>query len=196
MRLTAAVIDSLRTSMSGTTFRRVKAASPHARRPSVLLVGLLCATGCRGGCSPTFDPADLSWSWTAPVAHDGPPGPVIVDGSCFAREAFIKLVQRGTDVDMTLQPSRFWGGVPLPDRGTVENAKGTRSRDHVTLRGEAVRDPNEPTSSPTPHPSRTPLAYDLMLDAKTGHLAGTRNGSPVWLSRLVVNKPSECPNVP
>ena len=52
-------------------------------------------------------------------------------------------------------------------------------------------------ATPPPGGTHTPVEYDLRLDAKSGHLVGTRNGKPFWAARVsFVPRKTPCPPPP
>ncbi|HVZ88680.1 MAG TPA: hypothetical protein VHG72_17035 [Polyangia bacterium] len=92
------------------------------------------------------------------------------------------------------------GGVPRPPRDETETLTGTRDGNHIVLVGEhtVVTYASPYTSLPgdgSGENSKTSVKYDLRLEPNSGHLVGTRDGRPLWLTRFKTT-PTNCGSRP
>jgi len=154
------------------------------RAAGLAVVLVACAAAARAA-----EPRPLSGAWWFGDTGPEPKQAVIrVPQRCWNGGVDFTLTETGHKVTGRARWIEATGGVPRPPREETEALTGTRDGDHIVLTGlhkvATFPDPIRDVVEGAPENGTTTVRYDLRLDPKTGHLAGTRDGRPIWLARF------------
>ena len=122
---------------------------------------------------------DLSGGWATGTVNEPPAGPVRVAPECAYNPAVWVIQQSGNALTAWEFPESFNQGIKSADPGPrrIGGVPGTISGADVRIADADVR-------------------FVLRYDAASGHLRGTRNGSPFWAARQNVIRAQACPGIP
>jgi hypothetical protein len=153
------------------------------RRPALLLIVLIAAGGSAGAAP------SLSGAWLFGNYQPEPKQAVVsIPQRCWQGGVDFTLTENGKKLTGTVRWIEATRGVPRPSRDETEKLTGTRDGNHVVLTGRhqvvTAASPYPAGPGEAPDPPDTTVKYDLRLEARTGHLVGTRNGRPIWLARF------------
>jgi hypothetical protein len=134
-------------------------------------------------------PGSLSGAWLFGAEGPEPKASVVsIPERCWNGGVDFTLNDNGKRLTGTGRWTEPTGGVPRPARDETETLTGTREGDHVLLTGRhkivAYGEAFPSLLNGEQQNAETTVKYDLRLDAKTGHLVGTRDGRPFWLARF------------
>lgn len=118
--------------------------------------------------------------------------------TCSGWGEYWKIEQKDRKVTLELHDATQNAGINMAvERTHVEYAKGVLNKSFAKLDGElgTVEFVHGESSDFTRRGPRFPVTYELQWDAKTEHLSGTRNGSPVRFIRVELQSidASRCP---
>ena len=182
----------------------------------VLFAATLSASTPSATATPTRTPAPtplpsptgpLTGEWLFGSTNEPKSGPTTLEQPCFGASNVMRIAQSADRVTIDY-------AVPQPPHGAVfvyepyagEHARGTFDGVHLVANGsfDTGYTPNgwalRNDANATPPPDRgthTPVDYELRLDAKSGHLVGTRTGATFWAVRVsFVPRRFPCPPPP
>ncbi len=138
-------------------------------------------------------PGSLSGAWLFGAGGPEPKASVVsIPQRCWNGGVDFTLRESGKKLTGRAHWIEPVGGVPRPPRDETETLTGSRDGDHVVLTGQhgitTAGDPVRAVVEGQAEYAKTTVKYDLRLDAKTGHLVGTRDGQPFWLARFKIHR--------